>query len=134
VRRGFSAPRTWSLELSGAKREGVSAPGVGATWTAVHAGGVGMIRLGIAGCVLIAVAGEFEQAERKKVRRLALRNAELRKEKGLSMFNPKDDSRFLKYPRSKAIGQVTINTFLFDRLLELLERCHPCNRVDEICE
>ena len=59
VTSGFSAPRTWSVLLSGAKREGVSDPGVG-TLMAVQTGGVGIIRLGMAGDVLIGGARRWE--------------------------------------------------------------------------
>jgi len=46
----------------------VSEPGVGATCIAVQTGGVGMMRLGMAGDVLIGGADDGEQAERRKER------------------------------------------------------------------
>jgi len=78
---------------------------------AVQTSGVGIMMLGMARAVLVDCAGDEEQAERKKVKRLALNTVEVKKEKNLR-----------------------IEAGLLNGLLELLEGCHPGNRVDEICQ
>jgi hypothetical protein len=84
VTTGFSAPRARSTSLSGGKSEGVSGPGVGSARTAVQAGGVAMMRLGMAGAVLMGEAGEGVQ----EVRRIRSKKKEgKRKEKGLCILN-----------------------------------------------
>jgi hypothetical protein len=55
------------VALSGTKREGASEPGVGSTWTAVQAGGVGIIRFGMVGAMFVGAGGGAEQAKRRKV-------------------------------------------------------------------
>jgi len=62
---GFSAPRTWSVLLSGGNIEGVSGPGVGSVVIVVQDGGVGMMIFGVGEVTVGGDAGAGTQAVAK---------------------------------------------------------------------
>ena len=59
---GFSAPRTWSVLLSGGNMDGVSGPGVGSARSVVQAGGVGITMFGVADKAVVGSAADGVQA------------------------------------------------------------------------